>query len=266
MTDRLAARFALLKEQGRAGLVTYVMAGDPDLDASFDILQGLPAAGADIIELGMSFSDPRADGPSIQAAGLRALAAGNTLKKTIDMVRRFRERDTQTPVVMMGYYNPIYHYGVDAFMADALAAGVDGLIVVDLPPEEDDELCIPARHAGLHFIRLATPTTDAKRLPAVLQHSSGFLYYVSVAGITGGGSAQVETISNALKQIRTQTNLPIAVGFGIKSLQQAAEMAQVADAVVVGSAIVDVIADAKKVDAAATAHRFVASLAAAIKG
>jgi len=266
MTDRLAARFAALKDAGRAGLVTYVMAGDPDLDTSFDIFKGLPAAGADIIELGMSFSDPMADGPSIQAAGLRALDAGNTLAKTMDMVRRFREEDNETPVVLMGYYNPIYHYGVDAFISDALRAGIDGLIVVDLPPEEDDELCIPSRAAGLHFIRLATPTTDARRLPAVLQNSSGFLYYVSVAGITGGLSAQVQTIGNALKDIRTQTNLPIAVGFGIKTPEQAADMAQVADAVVVGSAIVDVIAQAKPADAAAAAHGFVAALAAALKG
>jgi tryptophan synthase alpha chain len=265
MTDRIAARFDALRQEGRAGLVTYIMAGDPDLETSFDILKGLPAAGADFIELGMSFSDPMADGPAIQAAGLRALAAGNTLAKTIDMVHRFRQGDAATPVILMGYYNPIYHYGVEAFIADALAAGIDGLIIVDLPPEEDDELCIPCHKAGLHFIRLATPTTDAKRLPAVLQHSSGFLYYVSVAGITGGASAQVDAIGAALGEIRKQTNLPIAVGFGIKTPGQAADMAQIAEAVVVGSAIVDEIAKADKTGAPAAAHAFVASLSAALK-
>lgn len=266
MTDRIAARFAALKQEGRAGLVTYIMAGDPDLDTAYDIFKGLPAAGADFIELGMSFSDPMADGPSIQAAGLRALAAGNTLAKTIDMVRRFREQDNTTPVILMGYYNPIHHYGVAAFIQDALAAGIDGLIIVDLPPEEDDELCIPCHEAGLHFIRLATPTTDAQRLPAVLQHSSGFLYYVSVAGITGGASAQVTAIGDALSDIRAQTDLPIAVGFGIKTPTQAAAMGSVADAVVVGSAIVDAISKADAADAPAAAHEFVAALSAALKG
>lgn len=265
MADRIAARFDALKQERRAGLVTYVMAGDPDLDTSFEILKGLPAAGADIIELGMSFSDPMADGPAIQAAGLRALAAGNTLAKTIDMVRRFRLVDVTTPVILMGYYNPIHHYGVGTFITDALSAGIDGLIIVDLPPEEDDELCIPCHEAGLHFIRLATPTTDAKRLPAVLQHSSGFLYYVSVAGITGGASAQVSAIGEALSDIRAQTKLPIAVGFGIKTPGQAADMAQVADAVVVGSAIIDVVAHADADAAPAAAHKFVASLSAALK-
>lgn len=266
MVDRIAARFAALKQEGRPGLVTYIMAGDPDLETSFDILKGLPAAGADIIELGMSFSDPMADGAAIQAAGLRALKVGNTLAKTIDMVRRFRAGDEATPVILMGYYNPIYHYGVDAFITDALAAGIDGLIIVDLPPEEDTELCIPAKAAGLHFIRLATPTTDEKRLPAVLQHTSGFLYYVSVTGITGGASAQVDVIGKALADIRKQTDLPIAVGFGIKTPQQAAQMGSVADAIVVGSAIVNVIAGADKDTAAAAAHDFVSTLSAALKG
>lgn len=258
--DRLNARFQALKEQGRAGLVTYIMAGDPDLETSFDILQGLPAAGADIIEVGMSFSDPMADGPAIQAAALRALQAGNSLDKTLDLVRRFRAEDDDTPIVLMGYYNPIHQMGVDAFLAKAKACGIDGLIVVDLPPEEDAELCMPAKDAGLHFIRLATPTTDAQRLPAVLRHTSGFLYYVAVAGITGGASAKAETIHKALEPIRAQTDLPIAVGFGIKTPQAAAEMAAVADAVVVGTAIVDVIASSSRAQAASAAHTFVAAL------
>ncbi|MEO0412794.1 MAG: tryptophan synthase subunit alpha [Pseudomonadota bacterium] len=260
MSDRLAERFAALKNEGRTGLVTYIMAGDPDLETSFDILKGLPAAGADIIEVGMSFSDPMADGPAIQAAALRALNAGNSLEKTLDMVRRFRQGDDTTPIILMGYYNPIYHMGVDAFLKAAKESGIDGLIIVDLPPEEDSELCLPARDAGLHFIRLATPTTDAARLPAVLKHTSGFLYYVAVAGITGSGSAQASAIGEALAPIRAQTDLPIAVGFGIKTPQAAADMARVADAVVVGSAIIDVIAAAAPSAAASAAHAFVSDL------
>lgn len=264
-TDRLAARFASLKVEGRAGLVTYVMAGDPDLDVSFDILAGLPAAGADIIELGMSFTDPMADGPAIQAAALRALKAGNTLNTTLDLVRRFRAQDQDTPIILMGYYNPIHHKGVDSFLSEAKAAGVDGLIVVDLPPEEDAELCLPAKDAGLHFIRLATPTTDAERLPAVLRNTSGFLYYVSITGITGSASAQTDKIGSALAHIREKTDLPIAVGFGIKTPEQAAAMGDVADAVVVGSAIVDAIATATPEEAPAAAHGFVASLRDALE-
>ncbi|MEM7569467.1 MAG: tryptophan synthase subunit alpha [Pseudomonadota bacterium] len=265
MSDRLADRFAALKEEGRAGLVSYVMAGDPDLETSFDILKGLPAAGADILEVGMSFSDPMADGPAIQDAALRALQAGNTIQKTLDLVKRFRQEDAATPIILMGYYNPIYAMGVDAFLAAAKDSGVDGLIVVDLPPEEDEELCLPARAAGLHFIRLATPTTDTARLPAVLRNTSGFLYYVAVAGITGSASAPAETIGAALAPIRAQTDLPIAVGFGIKTPQAAKEMAAVADAVVVGSAIIDVIAAAQPQDAPGAAHKFVESLRGALE-
>ena len=241
--DRLSARFAALKTQDRAGLVTFVTAGDPDHETSLEILKGLPQAGADLIELGMPFTDPMADGPAIQAAGLRALKSGANMIKTLDMVRRFRETDLTTPIVLMGYYNPIYIYGVPRFIADCLAVGVDGLIVVDLPPEEDDELCIPALAAGLHFIRLATPTTDAKRLPAVLAHTSGFIYYVSITGITGAASADDTAVAQAVARLRDKTDLPVAVGFGIKTPAQAAGIARVADAAVVGSALVQTIAD-----------------------
>lgn len=239
---RIAKRFAALKAEGRAGLVTFITAGDPDLETCRALLHGLPAAGADLIELGLPFSDPMADGPAIQAASLRALQAGTTARKTLELVRGFRERDADTPVILMGYYNPIHAYGVDRFLADAVAAGVDGLIIVDLPPEEDEELCIPALKAGVNFIRLATPTTDDQRLPAVLQNTSGFVYYVSIAGITGTASAADSAVAGAVERLKRHTDLPVAVGFGIKTPEQAAGIARVADAAVVGSAIVTRIA------------------------
>lgn len=235
---RIDRRFKALKAEGRAGLVTFITAGDPDLATSHAILRGLPAAGADVIELGMPFSDPMADGPAIQASSLRALKAGQRMTKTLDMVREFRKSDDVTPIVLMGYYNPIYVYGNARFLADAVDAGVDGLIVVDVPPEADDELCLPAVAAGLNFIRLATPTTDAKRLPAVLANTSGFVYYVSITGITGSQSADAAAVAAELERIRRSTSLPIAVGFGIKNAADVAAMAKFADGVVVGSAIV----------------------------
>jgi tryptophan synthase alpha chain len=240
--SRIAARFAELKQGGRAGLVPYLTCGDPDAAIFAALLAKLPAAGADLIELGMPFSDPMADGPSIQAAGLRALKAGMTLAKTITIVRDFRAQDTATPIVLMGYYNPIHQYGVTKFLTDAKAAGVDGLIVVDLPPEHDDELCLPARGTGIDFIRLATPTTDDARLPTVLNNISGFLYYVAIAGITGTRSAAIDGVATAVARLKQHTTLPVAVGFGIRTPQQAAEIARVADAVVVGSALVDRLA------------------------
>ena len=243
LKTRLDARFASLRAEGRAGLVTFTTAGDPDDATSRAILAGLPAAGADVIEIGIPFSDPMADGPAIQLASQRALKAGASLKQTLAMVRDFRRAEAATPVVLMGYYNPIYIYGVPRFIADCLNVGVDGLIVVDLPPEEDDELCIPALKAGLHFIRLATPTTDEKRLPAVLAHTSGFIYYVSITGITGAATADDAAVANAVKRLRGKTKLPVAVGFGIKTPGQAAKVARVADAAVVGSALVQTIAD-----------------------
>ncbi len=242
-SGRLEARFAALAAEGRAAFIPFIVAADPTVDASMAILKGLPAAGADIIELGVIFSDPMADGPAIQAAGLRAKAGGANVRQTLAMVREFRTGDDATPIVLMGYYNPIYIYGVDDFLTAAKAAGVDGLIVVDLPPEEDAELCLPALEAGMHFIRLATPTTDDQRLPAVLARSSGFLYYVSIAGITGTTSATVDAIHAAVTRLKSHTELPVAVGFGIKTPEQAAAVAQVADAAVVGSAIVQTIAD-----------------------
>ncbi|MCB9958013.1 MAG: tryptophan synthase subunit alpha [Rhodospirillaceae bacterium] len=242
VTDRIARRFADLRAQGRAGLVTFITAGDPDPETAAALLAALPAAGADVIELGMPFSDPMADGPAIQASSQRALAAGMTVPKTLAMVRAFRTRDPDTPIILMGYFNPIYRYGTDRFIADALAAGVDGVIVVDLPPEEDEELCGPALEAGLHFVRLATPTTDDRRLPKVLEHSSGFLYYVAIAGITGTRSADAGVVAEAVARLRRSTELPIAVGFGIKTPEQAAAIARFADAAVVGSSIVDRIA------------------------
>ncbi|MEJ1995434.1 MAG: tryptophan synthase subunit alpha [Limibacillus sp.] len=242
-SGRLEKRFAALKAEGRGGLVTFMTAGDPDLETSFEILAGLPKAGADVIEIGMPFSDPMADGPAIQAAGLRALKGGMTLTKTLALVRRFRETDAETPVILMGYYNPIYSYGNDRFLKDAREAGVDGLIVVDLPPEEDDELCIPALNAGLNFIRLATPTTDDKRLPKVLSNTSGFVYYVSIMGITGTRSAAEADIEAAVARLKQHTDLPIAVGFGIKTPEQAGAVSQAADAAVVGSALVARIAE-----------------------
>ncbi len=242
-SGRIEARFEKLTSEGRAAFVPFIMAADPDLETSFEILQGLPGAGADLIELGVMYSDPMADGPAIQAAGLRAKAGGARLDRTLDMVRRFRADDDETPIILMGYYNPIYIYGVDRFLTDALDAGVDGLIVVDLPPEEDFELCLPARDAGMHFIRLATPTTDDTRLPAVIANTSGFVYYVAIAGITGTKSAEADEINAAVARLKRHTDLPVAVGFGIKTPDQAAAVAEIADAAVVGSAIVQTVAD-----------------------
>lgn len=238
---RIDLRFAKLKEEGRAGLITFVTAGDPDLETSKKILLGLPKAGADVIELGMPFSDPMADGPAIQASSLRALKAGHKMRKTLQLVAEFRKSDQETPIVLMGYYNPIYVYPNETFLDDAVAAGVDGLIVVDVPPEADDELCLPAAKHGLNFIRLATPTTDAKRLPTVLRNTSGFLYYVSITGITGTAAPDVNAVHAHVAQIKQATRLPVAVGFGVKSGTQAKALAKVADAVVVGSALVGAI-------------------------
>jgi len=243
MSTRIERRFAELKAEGRAGLVVFVTAGDPDHATALEIVKALPKAGADVIELGMPFTDPMADGPAIQASSLRALKAGETLKKTLSLVKEFRAGDAATPIVLMGYYNPIYSYGVDAFLNDALAAGVDGLIIVDLPPEEDSELCVPALKAGLNFIRLATPTTDDRRLPTVLKNTSGFVYYVSILGITGTKSASNTDIAKAVQRLKRHTDLPVAVGFGIKTADQARAVAQEADAAVVGSAVIQRIAD-----------------------
>jgi len=241
-TGRIARRFAALKAEGRAGLVTFITAGDPDHETCRAVLEGLPEAGADLIELGLPFTDPMADGPAIQAAGLRALKAGAKTRRVLELVADFRRKDQDTPVILMGYYNPIYSYGVERFLTDAKAAGVDGLIVVDLPPEEDEELCIPALKAGVNFVRLATPTSDDARLPVVLQNTSGFVYYVSVAGITGAASASDAAVAEAVARLKRHTDLPVAVGFGIKTPEQAAAVARVADAAVVGSAIVSRVA------------------------
>ena len=241
MTTRIDVRFAQLKERGRAALVTFLTAGDPDGETSLALLKALPQAGADVIELGMPFSDPMADGPAIQASSQRALKAGQTLKKTLAMVRVFRRSDDATPIVLMGYYNPIYVYGVERFLANAKSAGVDGLIVVDLPPEEDDELCLPALKAGMNFIRLATPTTDDKRLPAVLANTSGFVYYVSITGITGTATPDSGKVADAVAHIKRRTSLPVAVGFGVKTAAHARAIAKGADAVVVGSALIDAL-------------------------
>jgi tryptophan synthase alpha chain len=241
MTMRIDQRFAALKQEERAALITFVMAGDPDAKTSLAIIKALPKAGADVIELGMPFTDPIADGPTIQAAGLRALAAGQNLAKTLALVRAFRKRDDLTPIILMGYFNPIYVYSVDRFLRDAKSSGVDGLIVVDLPPEEDEELCLPALKAGLNFIRLATPTTDDKRLPAVLANTSGFVYYVSIAGITGSAAPDFGKVSAAVARIKRHTQLPVAVGFGVRTAKDARAIAQHADAVVVGSALVNAI-------------------------
>jgi tryptophan synthase alpha chain len=241
MTTRIDRRFAALKREGRSALVTFLMSGDPDYETSLAITKALPAAGADVIELGMPFTDLMADGPAIQAAGLRALRGGQTLKKTLAMVTAFRRSDDTTPIVLMGYYNPIYIYGVDRFLADAIGAGVDGLIVVDLPPEEDDELCRPALRAGINFIRLATPTTDDKRLPAVLANTSGFVYYVSITGITGSAVPDAGKVSSAVARIKRHTALPVCVGFGVKDAGSAAAIARGADGVVVGSALVNAL-------------------------
>jgi tryptophan synthase alpha chain len=241
MTSRIERRFAALKVESRAALMTFVMAGDPDYATSLAILKALPQAGADLIELGMPFTDPMADGPAIQAAGLRALSSGQNMKKTLALVREFRQSDEATPVVLMGYYNPIYVYGVPKFLVDAKAAGVDGLIVVDLPPEEDEELCLPALKAGFNFIRLATPTTDDKRLPKVLTNTSGFVYYVSITGITGSAAPEAGKVAAAVARIKRHTKLPVCVGFGVRSAEQARAIAQGADGVVVGSALVEVV-------------------------
>ncbi len=241
MTTRIDRRFAALKKEGRAALVTFTMAGDPDYETSLAIAKALPKAGADVIELGMPFTDPMADGPAIQAAGVRALHAGQRMTKTLSLVREFRKGDDATPIVLMGYYNPIYIYGVDKFLVDAKAAGVDGLIVVDLPPEEDEELCLPALKAGLNFIRLATPTTDDKRLPAVLNNTSGFVYYVSITGITGAAAPDASKVATAVTRIKRHTTLPVAVGFGVKTAQQARAIAEGSDGVVVGSALVEAL-------------------------
>ena len=251
--SRIDKRFAALKREGRAGLVTFITAGDPDYDTSLAILNGLPQAGADIIELGMPFSDPMADGPAIQAASQRALKAGQTMEKTLAMVRAFRAHDQATPIVLMGYYNPIYVYPADRFVADAAAAGVDGLIVVDMPPEEDAELRPAAKEAGLDFIRLATPTTDARRLPAVLANSSGFVYYVSIAGVTGTAAPDLSEVKAQVGRIKADTSLPVAVGFGVKTEAQVSAIGSIADGVVVGSALVASIADSLDRNGKATA-------------
>ncbi|MGJ4951109.1 tryptophan synthase subunit alpha [Bradyrhizobium sp. HKCCYLS20291] len=266
MTTRMDARFAQLKQEGRSAFVTFVMGGDPDPETSLAIVKALPQAGADIIEIGMPFTDPMADGPSIQAAGLRALKAGMTLKKTLQLVRSFRESDAATPIVLMGYYNPIYIYGVDKFLDDAKSAGVDGLIIVDLPPEEDTELCIPALKAGLNFIRLATPTTDDKRLPAVLANTSGFVYYVSITGITGAAAADSSAVSAAVARIKRHTALPVCVGFGIRTPETARSIAAHSDGAVVGTALVDALRASLDAEGRATAKTVsaVADLAAAL--
>ncbi len=244
---RIDAKFAALKAEGRKAFVSYVMAGDPDFDTSLEIVKGLPGAGVDVIELGLPFTDPMADGPTIQAAGQRALDGGMTLQRTLDLARAFRETDDTTPIVLMGYYNPIYSRGVDDFLAEAKSAGIDGLIVVDLPPEEDAELCLPAQAAGLNFIRLATPTTDDKRLPRVLQNTSGFVYYVSITGITGAAEAQATNVGPEVARIKSETDLPVIVGFGINTPEKSKAIASIADGAVVGSAIVSQIAEGKPV-------------------
>ena len=272
MTGRIDARFAKLRGEGRAGLVTFLTAGDPDLATSCELIAGLPAAGADLIEIGMPFTDPMADGPSIQAASVRALAAGARMSGTLELIRHVRARDGAVPIILMGYYNPIYAYGNQRFLADAKAAGADGLIVVDLPPEEDEELCLPARAAGLDFIRLATPTTDDRRLPAVLENSSGFLYYVSVTGITGQKAAVAGLVAPEVERIKRHTRLPVAVGFGIREPARAAEIARIADAAVVGSALVDLLASRLDGQGKATpglipaVHAQVQALAEAVRG
>ena len=268
---RLERRFDQIKSESRGGLVTFITAGDPDAETSARLLAGLPEAGADVIEIGMPFSDPMADGPAIQASSLRALKAGMTLAKTLAMVRDFRATDAQTPVVLMGYYNPIYSYGVEAFLDACRTSGVDGLIIVDLPPEEDEELCLPALEGGLHWIRLATPTTDEARLPIVLTNTSGFVYYVSIMGITGTKSASGEAIGEAMARLRAKTDLPVAVGFGIKTKEQAREVTRFADAAVVGSALVDRVKNNLDADGGAIeglvddVHSLVSSLAEGVR-
>jgi tryptophan synthase alpha chain len=272
MTTRIDRRFAELKTAGRAALVTFLTAGDPDPETSLALVRALPAAGADVIELGMPFTDPMADGPAIQLSSQRALKAGQTLKKTLELVRAFRGSDDATPLVLMGYYNPIYIYGVDRFLRDAKSAGIDGLIIVDLPPEEDEELCLPALEAGLNFIRLATPTTDDKRLPAVLANTSGFVYYVSITGITGAATPDAGKVAAAVARIKRHTKLPVAVGFGVRTAEQAAGIASGADGVVVGSALVSVLKGSLDLNDKATEKTvsgvvdLVAALARGIRG
>jgi tryptophan synthase alpha chain len=271
VTTRIDQKFAALKQESRAALVTFITAGDPDYDTSLKIIQGLPKAGADVIELGMPFTDPMADGPAIQAGGLRALASGQTMKKTLKLVKDFRTTDKTTPIVLMGYYNPIYVYGVDTFLADILKAGVDGLIVVDLPPEEDEELCIPAMAAGINFIRLTTPTTDDERAPAVFKHTSGFVYYVSVLGITGTKAPDLKSVKQNVERLKKHTSLPICVGFGVKTAEQARTIAKTADGVVVGSALVSAVEASLNNQGKATAktpsavHKLVAEIARGVR-
>jgi tryptophan synthase alpha chain len=264
--SRIEARFAKLRQENRAALVTFVMAGDPDFDTGLKIVEGLPGAGADVIEIGMPFSDPMADGPAIQAAGLRALKGGMTLRRTLELVKRFRARDKDTPIILMGYYNPIYRFGPEAFAAAAREAGADGMIVVDLPPEEEAELRPLATQAGLDTIRLIAPTTDDKRLPVVLRDASGFVYYVAVLGPTGTKSAAAAEVAAAVARIRKHTKLPVAVGFGIKTPEQAADIARIADAAVVGTALVQVIEKAPAAKAPEAAADFVRALAMAVRG
>ena len=268
MTTRIDKRFGELRTEGRAALVTYLMCGDPDLDTSLQLLEALPGAGADVIEIGMPFTDPMADGPSIQAAGLRSLKAGGSMIRTLELVAAFRAKDNHTPIVLMGYYNPIYVYGVERFLTDATAAGVDGLIVVDLPPEEDSELCIPALEAGVNFIRLATPTTDDKRLPKVLTNTSGFVYYVSINGITGAAIPDYSQVSQAVQRIKGHTDLPVVVGFGVKNAQNAHAIATHADGVAVGTALIDALKRSLDAEDQATAGTVAAvtSLVAEIAG
>jgi tryptophan synthase alpha chain len=272
MTTRIDRRFADLKHEGRAALVTFTMAGDPDTKTSLEILKALPKAGADVIELGMPFTDPMADGPAIQAGGLRALQAGQDMIKTLGMIRAFRKGDSATPIVLMGYYNPIYIYGVTKFLVDAKSAGVDGLIVVDLPPEEDEELCLPALKAGLNFIRLATPTTDDKRLPAVLANTSGFVYYVSITGITGSAAPDADKVHAAVTRIKRHTQLPVAVGFGVRTAKQARAIAAGAEGVVVGSALVNAVKESLDKKGKATPRtvkavaQLVSELASGVRG
>ena len=272
MSTRIDHRFAELRTQGRAALVTFVTAGDPDPGTSLAILRALPKAGADVVELGMPFTDPMADGPAIQLSSQRALQAGQTLAQTLALVRAFRDGDAATPLVLMGYYNPIYVYGVARFLLDATSAGVDGLIVVDLPPEQDDELCLPALRAGLNFVRLATPTTDDRRLPAVLANTSGFVYYVSITGITGAATPDPGRVAEAVERIKRHTRLPVAVGFGVRTAGQAAAIAAIADGVVVGSALVNALAGSLDGDCKATVKTvtavtgLVAELARGVRG
>lgn len=257
---RLTEKFDALKSDGKKAFVAYIMAGDPNYEHSLEVMKGLPGAGVDVIELGMPFTDPMADGPTIQLAGQRALDGGMTLDKTLQMVRDFRAGDNTTPIVVMGYYNPIYSKGVDQFLVEATQAGVDGLIIVDLPPEEDEELCLPAQQAGINFIRLATPTSDERRLPKVLQNTSGFVYYVSMTGITGSADVQADAVAPEVARIKQSTDLPVVVGFGIKTPEAAASIAKVADGVVVGSAIVERVSSGEGVE---SVLEFVSSLSAA---